>query len=77
MLQDFQKLVTFLSNTIPHEGSIMENTQAQTENRNAFLFGFTPQAEIWNGRLAMIGFMAVLLTELLSNKGILHFWGIL
>jgi hypothetical protein len=55
----------------------MENTQAQTENRNAFLFGFTPQAEIWNGRLAMIGFMAVLLTELLSNKGILHFWGIL
>jgi hypothetical protein len=25
-------------------------------DRNAFLFGFTPQAELWNGRLAMLGF---------------------
>lgn len=55
----------------------MSNPQAQTESRNAFSFGFTPQAEIWNGRLAMIGFMAVLVTELLSHQGILHFWGIL
>ncbi len=53
----------------------MENTQ--TENRNAWVFGFSPQAEIWNGRLAMIGFLAVLLTELVSSKGVLHFWGIL
>jgi hypothetical protein len=30
-------------------------------DRNAFLFGFTPQAELWNGRLAMIGFLAYLL----------------
>ncbi|NJM48952.1 MAG: hypothetical protein HC860_24630 [Alkalinema sp. RU_4_3] len=28
--------------------------------------GFTPQAETWNGRLAMIGFIAALLTESLS-----------
>ncbi|BDI17013.1 hypothetical protein ANSO36C_28150 [Nostoc cf. commune SO-36] len=27
-------------------------------DRNAFLFGLTPQAEIWNGRLAAIGFLA-------------------
>lgn len=33
-------------------------------DRNAFLFGFTPQAEIWNGRLAMIGFIAYLLWDL-------------
>jgi hypothetical protein len=77
MLHFFKKIVTFLSNVIPLEGSIMSNPQAQTESRNAFSFGFTPQAEIWNGRLAMIGFMAVLLTELLSHQGILHFWGIL
>jgi hypothetical protein len=32
-------------------------------DRNAFLFGFTPQAEIWNGRLAMIGFIAYLLWD--------------
>ncbi len=28
------------------------------KNRNAFLFGFNPQAELWNGRLAMIGIIA-------------------
>jgi hypothetical protein len=32
-------------------------------DRNAFLFGFTPQAEIWNGRFAMIGFIAYLLWD--------------
>lgn len=33
-------------------------------DRNAFLFGWTPQAELWNGRFAMIGFMAYLLWDL-------------
>ena len=28
-------------------------------DRNAFLFGFKPQAELWNGRLAMIGFVEI------------------
>jgi hypothetical protein len=55
----------------------MEKTQLQTENRNAWIFGFTPQAEIWNGRLAMIGFLAVILTEAFSSEGVLHFWGLL
>lgn len=32
-------------------------------DRNTFLFGWTPQAEIWNGRLAMIGFLAYLLWD--------------
>lgn len=32
-------------------------------DRNAFLFGFNPQAELWNGRLAMIGFTAYLLWD--------------
>jgi len=40
-------------------------------------YGFTPQAEIWNGRLAMIGFFAAALIELFSGQGFLHFWGIL
>ncbi len=33
-------------------------------DRNAFIFGFKPQAELWNGRLAMIGFTAYLLWDL-------------
>lgn len=53
------------------------NAQTQTENRNAWVFGFTPQAEIWNGRLAMIGFVAAIVIELVSSKGVLHFWGLM
>ncbi len=37
------------------------------DNRNGWSWGFTPQAEIWNGRLAMIGFTAVLLTQYLAR----------
>ncbi|WP_017655106.1 high light inducible protein [Fortiea contorta] len=33
-------------------------------DRNDFLFGWTPQAELWNGRLAAIGFVAYLLWDL-------------
>ncbi|BAB76961.1 MULTISPECIES: chlorophyll a/b-binding protein [Nostocaceae] len=47
------------------------------EDRNSWRWGFTPQAEIWNGRLAMIGFLAATLIELFSGQGFLHFWGIL
>lgn len=49
----------------------------QGEDRNDAKFGFTPQAENWNGRLAMIGFIAALLTELFSGQGVLHFWGLI
>ncbi|MCM0592351.1 MAG: high light inducible protein [Gloeotrichia echinulata IR180] len=48
-----------------------------TEDRNAWAWGFTPEAEVWNGRLAQIGFLAAILIELSSGKGVLHFWGIL
>ncbi|MEH1766062.1 chlorophyll a/b-binding protein [Nostoc sp.] len=47
------------------------------EDRNAWRWGFTPQAEVWNGRLAMIGFSAAILVEAFSGQGFLHFWGIL
>ncbi len=46
-------------------------------SRNAWVPGFTPQAEIWNGRLAMIGFVSALTIELFTHKGVLEFWGIL
>ncbi len=33
--------------------------------------GFTDYAETWNGRLAMLGFVAAIINELVSGKGIL------
>lgn len=33
--------------------------------------GFTPYAEVINGRLAMIGFMSLLVLEALSGQGLL------
>jgi Chlorophyll A-B binding protein len=47
---------------------------AASSDRDSWIWGFTPQAEIWNGRLAMIGFMAALLIELFSRHGLLRFW---
>ncbi|NEP16269.1 MAG: ferrochelatase [Leptolyngbya sp. SIO4C1] len=39
-------------------------------------WGLTPFAEVWNGRLAMVGFLALLL-ELVSGRGPLHLVGLL
>ena len=35
--------------------------------------GFTPQAEVLNGRLAMIGFVSLLLLEVATGHGIVGF----
>ncbi|MBF2099303.1 MAG: chlorophyll A-B binding protein [Gloeomargaritaceae cyanobacterium C42_A2020_066] len=47
------------------------------ETRNAWSWGFTLGAENWNGRLAMLGFVAALIVEALSGQGVLHFFGLL
>ncbi|MEB3828846.1 ferrochelatase [Phormidium sp. CCY1219] len=39
-------------------------------------WGMTTAAEVWNGRLAMIGFMALII-ELITGHGPLHFVGLL
>lgn len=40
-------------------------------------FGFSPEAEILNGRLAMVGFAIGVLTELITGHGILSQLGLL
>ncbi|MDR9402764.1 MAG: chlorophyll a/b-binding protein [Halothece sp. Uz-M2-17] len=39
-------------------------------------FGWTPYAERMNGRFAMIGFIALLLVELMTNQGFLVWLGL-
>ncbi|MGK7915784.1 MAG: chlorophyll a/b-binding protein [Prochloraceae cyanobacterium] len=39
--------------------------------------GFTQFAETWNGRLAMLGFVIGLATELLTGQGILSQLGLM
>ncbi|MFS8781557.1 chlorophyll a/b-binding protein [Synechococcus sp. R55.3] len=47
----------------------MENQEAK--------FGFTTFAEKWNGRLAMLGFVIGVATELLTGQGILSQIGLM
>jgi Chlorophyll A-B binding protein len=45
-------------------------------DRNAWLFGFNPQQELWNGRLAMIGIMAYFIWDFKGYsilRDVLHF----
>ena len=55
--------VTFLSSH-PSLTIMSDTTQAR--------FGFVNFAETWNGRLAMLGFVIGLGTELLTGQGILN-----
>lgn len=41
----------------------LESPEYNGVDRNAWFFGWTPQQELWNGRLAMIGFVAYLLWD--------------
>ncbi len=46
------------------------------ENQESKL-GFTQFAETWNGRLAMLGFVIGIATELLTGQGILSQLGLM
>lgn len=48
----------------------------QSNKQNVWSFGFNAGAENWNGRLAMLGFVALLLTELVTGQGVLHVFGL-
>ncbi|XP_074583834.1 ferrochelatase-2, chloroplastic-like [Curcuma longa] len=40
-------------------------------------WGWTPSAETWNGRAAMLAVLALLVLEITTGEGFLHQWGIL
>eukprot|EP00882_Tetradesmus_deserticola_P029322 GHRQ01032835.1.p2 GENE.GHRQ01032835.1~~GHRQ01032835.1.p2 ORF type:complete len:101 (-),score=46.14 GHRQ01032835.1:507-809(-) len=41
-----------------------------------FGFNWTPKAENWNGRIAMMGFTGMLFTEWISGVNTLQAWGL-
>ncbi len=47
-----------------------------SDDRNSWAWGFTPLAESWNSRLAMIGFVSDFLVELFSGQDVFHFWNL-
>ena len=50
---------------------------ASIEIEEKYKFGWSSYSEITNGRFAMIGFLAIILIELLSQKSFLNWAGIL
>lgn len=47
----------------------------KSTSRFTWSWGFTTSAENWNGRLAMLGFFFTMLIELVTGKGVMHFFG--
>ena len=46
------------------------------ENEDRYKFGWSNYSEITNGRFAMLGFVAIILIELISQKSFLDWAGI-
>jgi protoporphyrin/coproporphyrin ferrochelatase len=55
---------------------VQPDKQVRIYPQDRSAWGMTPAAEVWNGRLAMLGFLALLL-ELVSGRGPLHLVGLL
>ena len=46
------------------------------ENEDKYKFGWSNYSEITNGRFAMLGFLAIILIELLSKQAFLQWAGV-
>ena len=56
----------------------LENVNLQKSlEENKYVFGWGQYSEITNGRFAMIGFTAIILIEIISNKSFLSWAGII
>lgn len=64
----------------------MQNTESYTKKQSnreygeyatKWEFGSNPSAELWNGRLAMVGFAIAIVVELTTGQGVLEFLGLM
>ena len=62
-----------LENKNPSETNIEEQS---IEIEDKYKFGWSGYSEITNGRFAMVGFLAIILIELISHKSFLNWAGI-
>ena len=54
--------------TLEQENESIKSTRpASSSELNSWKRGFTPQAEIWNGRIAIAGLIIILIILLISN----------
>lgn len=60
----------------PTEHYAQQAQRKYGEFATKFQFGSNPSAEIWNGRLAMLGFLAALIVELTTGQGFFHWLGL-
>ena len=51
--------------------------EQSTEIEDTYKFGWSNYSEITNGRFAMLGFLAIILIELISHKSFLNWAGIM
>ena len=63
-----------LENKNPSEINIEEQS---IEIEDKYKFGWSGYSEITNGRFAMLGFLAIILIELISHKSFLNWAGII
>lgn len=61
----------------PTETTPQASAATPVAEPNAWKFGFTPQAETWNGRFAMLGFIIAVLIEFFTSQGVLHALGVI
>ena len=54
----------------------IEIDEQSIENEDRYKFGWSNYSEITNGRFAMLGFLAIILIELISQKSFLNWAGI-
>ena len=57
----------------PEENTIDDRS---IESEDIYKFGWSNYSEITNGRFAMLGFLAIILIELISQKSFLNWAGI-
>ena len=55
----------------------IKNVENSIEIEEIYKFGWSKYSEITNGRFAMLGFLAIILIELFSQKSFLNWAGIL